>query len=211
MSAERTVTIGTAEFSAVCPVPRTGIGFWEGFALTARGWLDARRNRAVPDIHHTHSLHRLLARHRQRETLAGLRVDAALSSVARELAPLEVVLAASGPQTLEVPTSADLASLPEDGRAGWAQQVRDARSSHAQRAAFEARQQNAQGRVAELRSIRAALVDEGEDVRRLWREAYMMRAARYTRARFGRRGAPVLENPSVAAYLPSEGPTPERT
>lgn len=210
MATERTVMIGSADFRAECPVPRVGIGFWEGFALSMRGRLDARRNRVVLDSSHTHSLHRLLARHRQREIRAGLSIDAALSGVAHALAPLEIALTAATLAVPDFPTSQELASLPDDARAEWARRMREARMAHADHAASEGRRLMAEVRVAELRSIRAGLLAESEDVRRLWREAYLMRAARYTRARFGRGGAPMVESPGVAGYIPAEPPSSER-
>ncbi|TQJ30694.1 hypothetical protein [Microbacterium sp. SLBN-146] len=206
----RTVTIGSTGYEAVCPVPREGIGFWEAMALTVRGWIDARANRGVPDGAHTHSLHRLQSAHRRREAEAVRRIDEALSAVDRALAPLEVVLAASPGVVPEIPTSADLARLDDAERAQWAARVRSGHAAHAQARADESRRAAAEVEAAVLRSVREALAVEGRDVLRQWREAYAMRAARYTRARFGRRGAALGEAPEVAAYLSHEAPTVNR-
>lgn len=205
--ASRVVSIGTEGYRVACPVPRYGIGLWEGTCLTVRGWLDARRTRDVQDASHTHSLHRLMAAHRRHEGEATRRIDEALSAVDRDLAPLEALIAESIPVGPDAPTSAELAALPVEDRAAWAARVRAAHAARAEHRATEGRQADARVRIAVLHSIREGLDVEGADVRRQWREAYEMRAARYTRARFGRRGGTMAIEPAVAGYRGFEQPT----
>ena len=202
-----TVTVGTPGYQAVCPVPREGIGVFEAMSLTVRGWIDAVRNRDVADTAHTHSLHRLLAAHRRRETEAVRRIDGALSVVDRALAPLEAVLATPLPQPVDVPGAAELDRLADADRAARAARVRAAQAARVQAEAAGAQHAAAARTAAELRSIRTAIAVEGDDVRRQWAEAYAMRAARYTRVRFGRRGRRPESEPAVAPYLPADDPT----
>lgn len=208
---ERIVTIGTGKFTARCPVPREGIGFWEAFALSLRGWSDARRTKGVADTAHTHSLHRLLAVHRRRETEADRRIDEALSAVDLALAPLAAVIDRRIPDAPQVPGTEQLEALPSAQRVEWAAHVRAAQTETRRLAGARARRVEAEAEAAVLRSIRRSVSVEGEDVRRQWAEAYTMRAARYTRARFGRRGRPVDVEPAVAAYRHTDGPTADRS
>ena len=202
-----TVTVGSPGYEAVCPVPREGIGVFEIVSLTVRWRIDAVRNRDVADTAHTHSLHRLLAAHRRRETEAVRRIDGALSVVDRALAPLEAVLATPLPELVDVPATAELDRLPDSDRAQWAARVRAAHAARVQAEAAVAQHAAATRAAAELRSIRTALAVEGDDVRRQWAEAYAMRAARYTRSRFSRRGRRPESEPAVAPYLPGGDPT----
>jgi hypothetical protein len=204
------VTIGTGEFSAVCPIPRDRIGFFEAIALTVRGRWDAGGNRIVPDAAHTHTLHAIQARHRKREAEAVRRIDAALSAVDGELAVTRAALNMPVPEVAPEPTIEDLRDLPRAQRMEWVDRVRGARTSAARSAAVRDRQSAAHVRREQLISARQALLVEGDDVRRQWREAYDMRAARYTRARFGRRGARPTDTPAIAHYGHVDGPTGDR-
>lgn len=206
----RTVAVGPEGYRAVCPLPREGIGFWEGIALSCRGWLDARRNRDVRDGDHTHSAHRLLHRYRMGEATAVQRIDEALSAVDRAIAPLEAVAVAPELPVAASPSVSDLAELADDARAEWADRVRAAQRAQAASAAAEARRARAREELPVLLSIRDGLVVEGNGVRRHWAEAYAVRAARYTRARFGRRGGVIAERPEVPAWRPGADPTPGR-
>ncbi len=206
----RTVVIGPNGYQAICPVPRERIGFWEALGLTLRGRIDARRTREVRDTESTHTLHRLMAAHRRGEGEATRRIDEALSAVDRVLAPLEALVAAPVPEEQPVPGSAELAALPEEERAEWAARVRAAHAAEAVRRSVLARRSAAEPEVAVLHATRYALAVEGEDVRRQWREAYAMRAARYTRARFGRSGGAMAETPAIPDYRHFEPPTVHR-
>ena len=206
----RTTTIGADLHAAVCPVPRDGIGVVEAVTLTVRGRMDARRNREVPDATATHSLHRLQAWHRRQETVAVQQIDHALSAVDRDVVRLRAVLERPAARPEPVPTSVELAALADAERAAWATRVRAARADH-DRAASEATvRAHAEEQLAVLLSVREALRVEGEDVRRQWREAHEMRAARYTRARFGARGRRMGLVPTVAPYEPTAAPTVAR-
>jgi|GEM_PF-3937102 len=210
MPRARTVRIGAESFSADCPIPRDGIGFFEGIALSVRGWLDARKNEHVADEAHTHSLHRLLAVHRRREAEATRRTDEALSALDRALAPLEALLGRREETPQAMPSVQELANLADEARAGWAERTRSARASQQSAAADSMRRRQAEDRVAVLLSIRDGLRVEAEDVRRQWREAYAMRAARYTRARFARARSAVSSVPAVAEYRHVEPPVVAR-
>ena len=206
----RTVLVGPAGYQAVCPVPRDRIGFWEGLSLTVRGRLDAARNRTVSDGDHTHSMHRLLHSFRMGETKTVQSIDVALSTVDRELAPLEAVLGAPEAAPPTIPGHAELAALPESARAEWAERVRDAHRAQNRYAATAAERSKAVKDAPVLLSIRAALLVEGDDVRRRWAEAYAARAARYTRARSGRGGAAIAAVPAIPGFVRSADPTGER-
>ncbi|WP_457099653.1 hypothetical protein [Microbacterium sp. P5_E9] len=204
------VTIGAGEFTATCPVPRDHIGLFEGLALSVRGRWDARGTQGVPDEAHTHTLHGVQARHRKREAEAVRLIDGALSAVDSQVAVTRAALQAPIPEGVREPTQDELRGLPRAQRMEWAERVRVARAAAARDAAAAERRIAAQTRREQLLSARSALVVEGADVRRQWREAYEMRAARYTRARFGRRGARMTATPAIAPYGPVDPPTAER-
>lgn len=203
----RTVTVGIPPYAVTCDVPRDGIGFFEAIALTVRGRIDARRTRDVADNEHTHSLHRLLHAHRRREAETVRRIDTAASAVDREIARLRPIVERMTEPVPVIPDTAALAGLAPAERSEWANQVRSARTAAADARQREARRDVATIELEELRSVRESIGVEGEDVRRQWREAYSMRAARYTRARSGRRGAPVASSPAIAAYPHADGPS----
>lgn len=205
------VTVGRGEFTASCPVPPDRIRLVEGLRLMLRGWLDAATYRTVVDTEHTHTLLALQSLHRRREVEVVRSVDAAISLVDVAQAEVDAVLAGAQPPELEVPTSDELRSLEAaNDRAAWAARVRAARAANAHARATGDRREAAARRSAELGAVRRALIVEGGDVQRKWKEAYEVRAARYTRARFGRRGAKVSPSPRVAAYDPDLGPTEMR-
>lgn len=206
----RTVLVGPAGYQAVCPVPPDRIGFWEGLALTVRGRLDAGRNRTVSDGDHTHSMHRLLHSFRMGETKTVQSIDVALSAVDRDLVPLEAMLAAPEAAAPSVPGHAELAALPESARAEWADRVRDAQRAQSRHAAASAERSKAAKDAPVLLSIRAALLVEGDDVRRRWADAYAARAAQYTRARSGRGGAAIAPVPTIPVFVRGTDPTGER-
>lgn len=202
----RTVTIGSAGFTAECPVPRDRIGLWEGFALSFAGWRDGLRYREVPDTAHTHALHRLMSGHRRRESEAVRRIDLALSAVDLARAEVDVILAGSAVVEIVEPDAHDLDGRTGDDRQRWARDVRDARAANARAADDRSRLQAALLRREQLVSVRDSLAIEGDDVRQQWREGYDERAARYTHARIRRtREAP--HSPAVAPYTLAAGPT----
>lgn len=201
-----TVTIGPEGFHATCAVPREGLGWWEGLVLNIRGRMDARRNLGVQDVDATHALHRLEAAYRRAETEAVRRIDEALSAVDRELAPLVRNADTPLPTSVPVPAAAELDAMDDASRLRWAQEVKDARRNNAQAAAARERREQAGDRIAALRSIREALSVEGDGVRRQWAEAYRIRAACYTRARFGRRFAEMSAAPAVPTYVAAVPP-----
>lgn len=207
---QRTVTIGVGEFTATCAVPKDRIGFFEAIGLTVRGWWDRSVNRDVPDGAHTHTLWWLEGVHRKQETEVVRKTDAVLSAIDRAAAEADAVLAIPVPSGQVVPTSADLAGRKGAQRSAWADEVRATRAGNAMAAAATERQRAAAKRREELAALREALVVEGDDVRRQWREAYVMRASRYTRARFGRRGPHPTATPAVAKYRQTDGPTAVR-
>lgn len=209
-TSKRVVTIGAAPFEGTCPVPRDGIGWWEALQLTGRGWLDAARNRAVPDEAPTHTVLHLLARHRRADAEVVRGCDAALSAVDAELALLRAVLAEPAVEVLPEPSQDDLGDLDGAQRVRWVEQAREARASGARATRQQQQRGDAQQRLERALAARRALDVEAADVRRLWREAYAMRVARYTRARLVRWGRPVAAAPALAPYLPVEGPTVER-
>lgn len=207
---QRMVTIGSGEFTATCPVPKDRIGFFEAISLTVRGWWDRSVNRAVPDDSHTHTLWWLEGVHRRQETEVVRQTDSVLSAIDRAAAEADAILAIPVPSGQVVPTSADLAGRKGAERSAWADQVRATRASNATVAAATERQRTVAKRREELAALREAVVIEGNDVRRQWGEAYVMRASRYTRARFGRRGPQPTPVPAVAGYRHTDGPTEMR-
>jgi hypothetical protein len=207
---QRTVTIGVGEFTATCAVPKDRIGFFEAIGLTVRGWWDRSVNRDVPDDAHTHTLWWLEGAHRRQETEVVRTTDAVISAIDRAAADADAVVAIPVPSEQVVPTSADLAGRKGVQRSAWADQVRATRAANAAVAAATERQRTAAKRREELAALRDAVVIEGNDVRRQWAEAYVMRASRYTRARFGHRGPQPTPMPAVAGYRHTDGPTATR-
>ncbi|WP_442574830.1 hypothetical protein ACSBPH_13475 [Microbacterium sp. F51-2R] len=205
----RTVTIGSAGFTAECPVPPDRIGLWEGLALSFAGWRDGVRYREVPDTAHTHALHRINSRHRRHESEAVRRIDLALSAVDLARAEVDVVLAGSALREIVEPDARELDGRDGDDRQRWARDVRDARAANARAADDRSRRQAALVRREQLVSVRDALAIEGDDVRQQWREAYDERAARYTHARI-RRTREASHAPAVAPYVLAVGPTAVR-
>ena len=202
----RTVTIGSAGFTAECSVPPDRIGLWEGFALSFAGWRDGLRYREVVDTAHTHALHRLNSGHRRYESEAVRRIDLALSHVDLARAEVDVILGESPLGEIVEPDARDLDSRDGDDRQRWARDVRDARAANARAADDRSRRQAALVRREQLVSVRDALAIEGDDLRQQWRQGYDERAARYTRARIRRtREAP--HSPAVAPYVLTVGPT----
>lgn len=205
-----TVTIGRDSFAATCPVPQIRLSLAEAIGLTLRGWWDRAATRNVPDHAPTHTLWGLQSVHRQREEEVDRLVDLALSAVDHAIADIDVVIGTPLPDEQPVPTSAELEALQGADRIAWARTVRASVAANKAHAQAVAELAEARRRRAQLLSIREALGIEAADVRRQWEDAYLRRAARYTRARFALRGSGSAPTPQVAGYLHSPGPTVER-
>ena len=206
MSHRPTTIISTSLGAVSVPIPREGIGFVEACALSLRGWFDRSRNRAVSDATHTHSAHRLERRHRRMEAEAVRLIDSMLNRLSVRQAALEVIAGIEPEGDTQAPSASDLASLAGRDRLLWATQSREARRAHAARSATLARQSVANEELARVRMEYLGVVTEGDDICRIWEEAFMLRNARYTRARFGLGGRLPGEAPAVSGYNRAEGP-----
>ncbi|HWM33587.1 MAG TPA: hypothetical protein VNR36_05055 [Pseudolysinimonas sp.] len=194
----RTVTITCSAGSTRLEVPRDGIGLFEACALTCRGWIDRLTTRGVPDGAHTYSLHRLERRHRRVESRIVSRVEPLVTKLSVRAARLEVTAGMASGERASVPDRSALDQLEGRERLEWAKKVRAGHAANRANTARAERIHAAKEEVAEIRSEIAGLAAESHAVRLQWREAFMLRNARYTRARFGRRmtmsGAPALSD-----------------
>lgn len=205
-----TVQIGPEDFRAHCEVPRDGIGFWERCRLTITGRIDARHNGEVVDFHPTHTVQRLLAHHRHKETQAVRVIDEVLSRVDRALAQVNAQATQAPPETHAEPSVAALDGMTDADRSEWVHTVKSARAAQARAASVAAQRTAALTQLAELESIRESITIEGDDVRQRWAEAFNIRAAHYTRARFHTRHNRNTATPDIPHYVPAPSPTPIR-
>lgn len=208
--ARRTVTVACSLASTQVSVPRVEIGWWEGICLTIRGHVDRLGNRHVVDTVHTHTLHLLERRNRRMESEVVRKIDILISPIAVRMAQLEVIAGDHVDAPTSHPTSEDLAQLQGRDRFKWADQWRQATEAKKSHTAHQARVTAAKAELATLAQDRRNVAIEGDDIRLQWREAYMLRAARYTRARFGGWGPKPSVDPGVSDYHFAAGPRDNR-
>ena len=209
-TARRTVTVACSLASTSIPIPRIEIGWWEGICLTCRGYVDRLGNRHVADTTHTHTLHLLERRHRRMESEVVRKIDTLISPIAVRKAQLEVITGSRIDDPATHPSHDQLAELHGRERFNWAAQWREATEAKKLHAAQQARAAAAKSEVATLEEERHNVLIEGDDIRLQWREAHMLRAARYTRARFGGWGAKSTPDPAVSEYNFAAGPRQNR-
>jgi hypothetical protein len=208
----RTVTIRCSAGSTAVPVPTLRLGFGEWVALGWRGLLDRRAYLNVADTDSTHTLFRIERRHRRMESELVRRVDTLVSALLVRRAELETVIAAAiDPEPAAVPLGG-LSSLRGRDRAQWADDRRIQTAAAGRRAAQLQRLADARRDLAALDAELRNLHAERDDVRLQWREAFMLRNARYTRSRFGLFGPRRPDQPGLAEYDPADAlrgiPTP---
>lgn len=206
-----TVTLACSLASVQVPIPKIEIGWWEGVGLTWRGFIDRRGNRHVVDTTHTHTLHMLERRNRRMETEVSRKVDTLISPLKVRIAQLNVATADPIADPTKHPGTHELAELRGRDRFDWADQWREATEARKQHAAQQACFLAAKTEVASLHEEWDNVLTEGDDIRLQWREAHMLRAARYTRARFGFWGPRAADEPSISEYNFAEGPRHHRT
>lgn len=199
------VPLATSVTTVGLPAPRINLGFWECVALGLRARVDRIGTRSVSDDHHTHSLRRILSEHRRAEAEVVRLADSVISLLAVAIAEADAESLKPVEARREPPTTTTLAGLSGAERLRWADSRREAeaangRANAADRATGQARLLATRYRI-EIANVQA----ESEDVRRQWREAYSVRAAQYTRARFGFFGPRMAEVPAVAGYEFGEG------
>jgi hypothetical protein len=210
MPATITVPLGTGVIPATAVAPRLTIGFWESLGLTLRGWTDARRYGDVADVDQTHVLLMRNSVVRRREDEVVRAIDAALSRVDALIAEARVASSQVIPPIAVEPSATQLNDLEGRDRQDWVQSVRASRAAAARAARIQAEVDAATVRLAQLEAERQSILVEGEDVRRLWADAFEMRAARYTRARFGSWGRRPDRTPRVPDYRRGRDPHPVR-
>lgn len=205
-----TVIIATSVGSVDVPIPPVDIRVFEAFALTLRGCVDRSRTREVLDDAHTHSSHRLERRHRRMEAEVTRVLDSLLGRLSVRAAELESILFMAAREEVPVPSSADLVALAGRDRQAWATERRRARAANATRSSGLQKAAAAATELAILREEFVGVLAEGDDIRSLWEEAFMLRNARYARARFGWGGRDPGQQPVVSGYHRVGGPYADR-
>ena len=218
--------IGSGPYTIAVRAPMDRVPALERCRLRRAGFWDRFRNRSVADDKHTHFLHILQRQVRRMEGEVSKRVDDGITAIDLRAAELDAILAesmpaAEQPKLAAVRPAADLGDLRGRDRHEWASERREARraagdaraahgSASAASAAHSARATAARVERAQLVVQRSGIIAEGESVRRLWREAFVVRGAVYSRARFGMFGSTPTDDPAVPDYAFAEGPTVKR-
>jgi hypothetical protein len=138
------------------------------------------------------------------------KIDALISPIAVRMAGLEVIAGDHVDAPASHPTHDDLVQLQGRERFNWADQWRQATETKKSHSAHQARVTAAKAELATLAEDRRNVSIEGDDIRLQWREAHMLRAARYTRARFGGWGPKPPVDPGVSEYNFAAGPRDNR-
>lgn len=198
-------SIGAGGYEVAVPLPSDHATWLERCRLRWGGFVDRFRNRGVDDLRHTHYLHSLQRQARRMEGEVVKRIDRGVGAIDRRAAQL-AALVDHAARPAEAPDPGELAELVGRDRARWTSLTRQGKAARRERKDFDARLESARVELGELAAIRAELVAEGEDARQLWREAYALRAAIYTRARFGLFGSRPGADPELAEYAYADGP-----
>lgn len=226
-SREDSIGDGASATSVIVPIEP--LRWRERCRIRRAGIVDRIRYRVVADDHRTHYLHIVERQVRLMDAEVVKRLDATLSRIDTRIAELDAIVAEPAPTatvTQLAPaepagTVEQLESLTGRDRHEWAAARRARRAAAAaQRSAaaaaarktseYEDRTEAARIERAKLAAQRSALIAEGDAVRRLWREAFVLRGALYTRSRFGIFGPRPTDTPAVPEYAFADGPRGQR-
>ena len=200
--------LGTAPHAVDVLVPDARVRFPEHAGIALRAAYDSIAARTVPDHEQTYYLRALEQQYQQIEAALLLDVERCVATIELRLAELaDAVTEDPVEPPREVGGSPGTAS---SERAAWAHGVRAVKRARAAERGRQQRVESARRERAALEVARRVLLDEAEAARLLCEKAFALRAAIYTRRRFGLFGMGRRDHTVIPAYAALPAPPAAR-